>query len=124
MVPSAVRELDITGTGVSRRVTNPAQVARIVRWFDALNVVQPGKEIVSCPLVLAAKVTFVFRSASGDALASAMVPSQGAADGCNPIQFSVHGKRQTPLIDATPGKGKSFADRVQRLLGMSFNPNA
>jgi hypothetical protein len=123
VVPSGVRELDISGTGVSRRVTDRAKVARIVRWFDALNVVQPGNQDVRCAFVLAAKVKFVFGSAGRDELASAMVPSQ-PADGCNPIQFSIHGKRQTPLIDATPGKGKAFVDRVQRLLRVSFNPRS
>jgi hypothetical protein len=119
VLPAGVHEIDISGRGVSRRVTAPGQIARIRRWFDALNIVQPGQGAVSCPLALAAKVTFVFRSASGAEPTSAIVPSQ-PADGCNAIQFTLGGHRQTPLIDATPGQGKAFIDRVQRLLGVRF----
>lgn len=119
VVPSGVREIDVQGNSVSRRVTAPRQVARIVRWFDALNVVQPGQPVVGCRLSLASKVKFSFRSAGGAELASAIVPSQ-PADGCYPISFAIRGQQQTPLIDSTPGRGKAFIDRVQRLLGVRF----
>ena len=120
VVPSGVRAIDVVGGGVSRSVTDPRKVARIVRWFDALNIVQPGQGTVSCMAVLASEVTFTFHSASG-AEASAIVPSR-PADGCDPIEFSIGRHRQTPLIDSTPGKGMAFIDRVQRLLRVRFGP--
>jgi hypothetical protein len=117
-VPRGVREIDLRDGHVRRRVVDPARVARIVRWFDALNVVQPHTAVI-CAAILASKVTLVFRSPSGAELGSSVVPSQ-PADGCDPISFTIHGHRQTPLVDGTPGAGRSFVDRVQRLLGVRF----
>jgi hypothetical protein len=117
VVPGGVREIDIRGGGVSERVTEPAQVRRIVRWFDALHVAQPGPS-VGCELILAANVEFNFRSGGGAVLASARVPSAPATN-CDTIAFSIHGKRQTPLIDARWDRD-AFASRVQRLLGVTF----
>jgi hypothetical protein len=118
-LPSGVRAIDISGGGVSRHVTAPAKVARIVRWFDALNIVQPGQGPVHCAIGPLYDVKFVFRSASGAELASAIVPA-GPADGCDPIRFTLGGHPQTPLIDSTPGQGKFFIARVQRLLRIRF----
>jgi hypothetical protein len=120
IVPSAVRAIDVMGAGVSRHLGDPAKVGRIVRWFDALNVVQPGTTTVHCRLVIASKVHFVFRSASGLDLASAVAPS-APADGCYPIQFTIGRRPQTPLVDRTTGRG-AFIRRVQRLLGVRFRP--
>lgn len=117
VVPAGVREVDVHGAGVDRRVTDRAQVAQIVRWFDALNAYQPGPS-VGCMAVLSLNVDFVFRSATGRQLATALVRS-GQADNCSPIEFSVGGKRQTPLIDSSFGQ-HTFASRVQRLLGVRF----
>jgi hypothetical protein len=119
VIPASVHEIDIANSAVSRRVTSPAQVARIIQWFDALNIVQPGSQVLGCPLILASKVTFTFRSASGAELAKAAAFSQ-PADGCDPIEFTIRGHRQTPLIDSALGEGKAFVDRVQRLLGVRF----
>jgi hypothetical protein len=90
-----------------------------VRWFDALNILQPGQGVVSCAIGPRYNVKFVFRSASGAQLASAIVPA-GPTDGCHPIRFTLGGRRQTPLIDSTPGRGRAFIDRVQRLLRLRF----
>jgi hypothetical protein len=119
VLPAGVRAIDISGGKVSRHVTAPAKVARIVRWFDALNIVQPGQGAVRCAIGPLYSVKFVFRSASGAELANALVPA-GPADGCDPIQFRLGGRSQTPLIDSTPGGGKAFIDRVQRLLRIRF----
>ncbi len=118
VVPAGVRGIDIRNGRLRRRVTDPARLTRIVRWFDALNVVQPGTNVVGCPLILASRVTFVFRSAGGAELASAVAPS-APASGCYPIEFTIGRKRQTPLIDSTSRKG-AFVYRVQRLLGVRF----
>lgn len=106
---------------VARRVTDPRQVGRIVRWFDALNVVQPRTYVMGCVLVLTVPVRFVFRSAKGAALASAVVPSVPASS-CEQIRFTRHGQPQTPLIDSTPEGGDSFIERVPRLLRVRFGP--
>ena len=119
VVPAGVREIDIANRAASQQITDPAKVARIVRWFDALNIVQPGIGPVHCALLLASKVTFTFRSATGEMVAKAIAPSVPAS-GCNPIEFTIHGRRQTPLIDSTPGGGRAFIERVQRLLGVRF----
>jgi hypothetical protein len=116
-VPAGVGRIDISGGGVSRHVTDSAQVSRVVRWFDALDVTPPGANVI-CGLELSANVKFAFRSASGAELASAVVPSEGA-DGCNQIQFAIHGKTQTPLIDGRFGN-YTFVNKVQRLLGICF----
>jgi hypothetical protein len=119
VLPAGVREIDISGGGVSRHVTARTKVARIGRWFDALNIVQPGQGVVSCAIGPPYDVKFVFRAASGAELAGAIVPD-GPTDGCHPIRFTIGGRRQTPLIDSTPGRGRAFIDRVQRLLRIRF----
>lgn len=112
VVPAGVREIDIRDRHVRRNVTKPANVVRIVRWFDALNVV-PGT-IVSCVAASATSVTFVFRSAYGAALAGG-----SPANGCSPVEFTIGGKRQIPLVDSSFGRD-TFLNRVQRLLGLRF----
>jgi hypothetical protein len=117
VVPAGVREIDIRDEHVARRVTDPAKVARIVRWFDGLNVTPPGVH-VECMALIASRATFVFRSAGGAKLASAVVPSR-PADGCDAISFSIRGHEQTPLVDGVFGR-RAFVNRVQRLLGVRF----
>jgi hypothetical protein len=133
VVPAAVREIDIRSLRlqsalrragarkVSRRVTDPRKVARIIRWFDALNVVQPNTYVVGCQLVLSVPVRFVFRSAPGATLASAIAPSVPAST-CEQIQFTIRGQPQPSLVDSTPEQGMAFIDRVQRLLRVRFGP--
>jgi hypothetical protein len=116
-LPAGVREIDINGGGVKRHVVDAADVARIVRWFGKLTVTPPGAN-VGCMLVIASRATYVFRSASGEALASATVPAE-PANGCDSIEFSLGGKQQTPLIDTTAPKD-AFVMRVERLLGVCF----
>jgi hypothetical protein len=52
---------------------------------------------------------------------SVLAPSVPASS-CETIQFTIHGQRQTPLIDSTPESGQAFVERVQRLLGIRFVP--
>ncbi|MGH3009459.1 MAG: hypothetical protein ACRDLM_08660 [Gaiellaceae bacterium] len=117
VVPARVREIDVRDEKVVRHVTGSAKVRQIIRWFDELNVSQPGPS-VSCMAVLGTRIMFAFRSAGGARLASAVAPS-GAANNCDSISFSIGGKRQWSLIDATNGKD-AFARRVERLLGVNF----
>jgi hypothetical protein len=133
VVPAGVREIVVRSFAlqpalrragarrVTRRVTSPRKIARIVDWFDALNVVQPRTYVVGCALVLYVPVKFVFRSASGAVLADAIVPSV-AASSCEQIQFAIRGRREMPLVDSTPVGGMAFIERVQRLLHVRFGP--
>jgi hypothetical protein len=120
VVPAGVTGIDIRGGGVDRRVTDATQVRQLVRWFDALNVSQPGPA-VSCGVAIESTVTFGFRSANRAPLATAFVPSAGPTSNCDSIRFSIDGKRQRPLIDNLDELGHSFVDRVQRLLGFRFS---
>ncbi|MDX6480806.1 MAG: hypothetical protein QOG85_1316 [Gaiellaceae bacterium] len=117
-LPAGVREIDLSGGGVSRHVTDGALVARIVRWFGELTVAPPGQAVaVSCGPSAPVDETFVFRSKAGAELARADVPSF-PVDGCDPIRFDIGGELQTPLIDASVRA--AFVTRVERLLGVCF----
>jgi hypothetical protein len=117
VVPAGVREIDIRDEHIVRRIVDRGKVGRIVRWFDALNVVPPGAHVI-CGALVASKVRLTFRSASGGKLATAIAPSR-PGDGCAPISFSIRGRRQAPLIDGVFGR-RAFVNRVQRLLGVRF----
>ena len=119
-VPSGVSEIHITSAYrgkppiMSLNVTDPAKIAQIIRWIDALGTAQPT--VIFCPVLGGPTVTFDFRAASGVLLAKASVLDfQGTSGPCNPISFSIRGHRQTPLI------GGNFLKRVQRLLGTRFD---
>lgn len=116
VVQGDVREIAIHTLRRTRRLTDLAKIARVMAWFDDLDVVQPGPG-VACLTVGTVPVKFVFRSASGATLASASVPLVPAT-GCDPIAFTSRGRRQRPLIDSTPGHGMAFVERVERLLGV------
>jgi len=116
-VPAGVREIDVGSGAVLHRVRRPARVAKIVRWFDALPIVQPGAAF-SCPmLVYGPVVTLDFRGGSGALDAQARMPMR-FHDGsllstpCTSIRFSVGGRKQTALV------GGRFFVRVERLLGI------
>ncbi len=116
-VPASTTEIDVKGPEVSRTVTDPAKVADIVRWFDALPVSPPGVALM-CPAILGPRVQFVFRSANGARLASASGRMPGKAWICSPISFSIHEKQQTALVDSPRGPG--FIYRVGKLLGVKL----
>jgi hypothetical protein len=114
VVPRGVREI-----GGSVHVVDRANVARIMRWFDRLPTVQPGD--IHCPGELGPPKTFTlsFRSASGTVLARASFTAWGTSYSlisgrCNPVEFSIRGKRRTPLI------GGHFLLRVEHLLGTTL----
>jgi hypothetical protein len=112
-VPSATREVVVTAPKVSRKVTSPAKVAQVRRWFDALPVSPPGI-VLACPLELSGgRIRLSFRSAGGAWLAEAIVPSR-AASVCDPIGFRTGGHVRKPLVDHA--RGPSFVQRLQQLL--------
>jgi hypothetical protein len=121
-VPAGVHEVAVTSTRpgtapiLSRTVTGPARVRRIVAWIDRMQIVQPGS--YSCPALLTGQpvVTFDFRAAAGGPmLAQASLTDYGFESGpCDPVSFSIRGHSQKPLI------GGNFLNLVQRLLGVRF----
>jgi hypothetical protein len=110
-IPPATREIVVRSPGLSTRVTDPAKVAEIRRWFDALPVSPPGVAI-ACPLQVAPRITLSFRGAEGTRLAHATVPDTRAWL-CDPIGFTIGGRTERPLIDHP--FGKSFARRLERI---------
>lgn len=110
-VPPGVREIDIHASHFSARVTKPVKAQNIVRWFDALGIVQGGPPVY-CPNLRGTRVTLDFRSASRALLAQAVL-STAISTECDPIQFSIHSRAQTPLV------GGRFWNRVKRLVGIT-----
>jgi hypothetical protein len=115
---SRARQVEVRSTsGVSRRVTGPARVARVVRWFDALPI-DRRRGVFACPFIRSDSptVTFAFLGADGSLLARATVLDafRGISGVCNPIRFSVGDSRPHLLL------GGRLLLRVQRLLGVRF----
>lgn len=114
VLPAGVTAIDIVSERATTHVTDSQQVARIVAWFDALGVVQPGEHVI-CPLApVGLPLELDFRSSTGTLLARALAPSIGSSTQCTPIQFSIGGRQQTPLV------GGNFVLRVENLLGVRF----
>lgn len=102
-----------------------ARVARIVSEFDSLPIVQPGVAY-SCPAIINGielpLLTLSFKSGEqGPVLARADVqvsPGRHGAsgwNGCDPIDFWIGGRRQTPLTSRT------FVKRIGRLIGVDIS---
>lgn len=112
-VPDGVREIDVD----AHRVTSPARVAKIARWFDALPIVQPDAAF-SCPaLVYGPVVRLAFRTAAGALLAGARMPLRLMTGSllstpCSSIRFRIGGHEEPALV------GGRFLLRVERLLGV------
>ena len=113
-VPAAVREIDVRTSKAHRRVESAAKVRRIVGWFDALPIVQPGGRF-GCPpdTVRRPPMTLRFLSAKGVLLARASVPGSFAIGSCAPIEFWIGSHQQKPLSGHLYG-------RISRLLGTGF----
>jgi hypothetical protein len=125
-VPKAARAIDVTSaklrgpTTVMQTVTDAVEVRRIVTLIDSMPVVQPV--FYHCPMltpVRARVITLSFRDrAGGRALAratyTAYPPPLGPSGPCNPIQFTIGGRRQPALI------GGEFMKSLQRILGISL----
>lgn len=113
-VPAAVREIVVRAPKVDAKVTRPADVGKVVRWFDALPVSPPGI-VLACPLEIAPDVRISFLGTGGAVLAHALAPP-GQAGLCDAIQFWIGGRPQRPLVDRATGT--AFVVRLQRLLGV------
>jgi hypothetical protein len=110
-MPAGVRAIVIHGPSqLAGRITRPAQVARIIHWFDALPVAQPGFHHLFCPLVSGPLVTIQFIGAGTTTLATAStLYNRGLSGPCNTISFSVGSRHEAPLV------GGTFLRRVERL---------
>ena len=113
-IPAGVRTIDVhSPRGISRVVTNPVKVEKIVRWFDALPKAPRG--VYYCPLIrYRPPTTFEFRAVDGEVLARARTPGH-AACGFS-FDLSVLGRAQRPV------QTRSFLVRVGRLLGVRLVP--
>jgi hypothetical protein len=123
-IPSSAVVLEVAVTrphtrpSTSITVTDTDTVAKIAALIDALETVQPVA--ISCPMIPVelALVTFTFRAAqSGPVLAQASEPA-GASESiseCEPMQLTIAGIAQTPLLG-----GPSVVARTQALLGVSL----
>ncbi len=115
-IPAGVREIDFSTPTLAKRVTNPAVIARIVRWFDALPIVPPGIGTPPCPLVQTTPVTLDFHDAGGAVLAHVAVDAiepKGLSGICDPIAVQILGGNQPSLL------GENFIGRVQREIGVT-----
>lgn len=110
-VPSGTREVVVYTPRLTTKVTDPAKVAEIRRWFDALPVSPPGIAL-ACPLLIRPTITLSFRTADGVRLAHAAVPDARAWI-CDPIGFTIGGRTERPLIDRP--HGESFVRRLERV---------
>jgi hypothetical protein len=129
VVPAGVHEVDITrprsgpNQALALRVTQATQVSTMVSLIDELPTTQPG--IVNCParivsvngrLVGPATIAFTFYASAGrPALASAseLADVTEPTTSCEPLDFSLDGTPQTPLLE-----GAAFLEAVQQLLGV------
>jgi hypothetical protein len=127
-IPAGVHEVVVTDSWpgsapfLSRSVTRPATVHKLVGLFNSLGTVQPGTVMCPAPIAPLPIVKVVFRtSGTGPAAASATVSTQDniswpttvAGWVCVPIGFKVGGRSQTPLI------GNVIAP-IQRLLDVKL----
>jgi hypothetical protein len=113
-VPAAVRVVDIRTKKAHVRVKKSATVQRIVRLFDSLPIVQPGR-VYGCPpdTIIRPPMSIRFLSADGALLAHASVPGSFAIGACAPIRFWIGSQAQKPLSGHLYG-------RLSRLLGVRF----
>jgi hypothetical protein len=125
-VPPGVGEIDVQApsqgaSSISLRVTDPVKLKHITTWFNGLernpsSVKIHGRQLM-CAGGYLANVTFKFRGANGDTLATAN-STGGAAWPCNPIHFAVGAQPEAFLVDAS--QSRSLIGRVQHLLGVKF----
>jgi hypothetical protein len=121
-IPAGVHEVDVTREvpgkppTLSVSVTDAAKVAAIVKLVDGLPIVQP--EAIACPMILAdaPTVSLTFRARPGGpvlAQASRLAsPDLAAATPCNPVDFTIGGAKQPPLL-----AGSAFLTAVGKVIG-------
>lgn len=108
-VPTGVHTIELNEGPIAkpptltRSFTNAAQISRITSLIDGMPVVQP--DMLGCPALIfsgARVVTLKFDGPGSTALAVARYldypPLNSLSGECTPVDFSVHGRQQTPLI--------------------------
>jgi hypothetical protein len=113
---SRVREIDFAAPKISRQVTDPALIARIVHWFNEAPLLPPGMGSPMCGAFESVPVTLEFRGAGPKVLARVSVDAeepQGISSACNPMSVKIGGTPQPSLISS------DFIGRVQRALGVT-----
>jgi hypothetical protein len=113
-LPPGIREIDVDSSrAISRHVTDPARVAKIVAWFDALPIA-PSTHYY-CPFIrYRPPTTFDFRAGGGAVLAHAFTPGTAACGGS--IDFTIRDRPQRPLLL------DHFLVRVGHMLRMRVEP--
>jgi len=118
-VPAGVVSIGVTQSGgglkpFSHSITSATQISRIVAAINGLPTVQPG--VIACPAdpTGAAHVAFTFRGRNRAVLAQAAENADVVepTDACDPLSFSIRGRRQTPLL-----RGAWFLEKVQSVAG-------
>ena len=113
---SRVREIDFSAPKISKQVTDPALIARIVRWFNEAPLLPPGMGSPVCAAYIAVPVTLDFRGAGRKVLAHVSVDAaepSGVSSACNPMSVKIGGTPQPALISA------DFIGRIQRAIGVT-----
>ena len=124
-IPAGVDQIEISTAALggpatrALTVTSRSRVHRIVALIDTMPIVGPA--VFNCPALLlqgAQRLTLVFRSTDGVALAHATYiayPGLASSSGpCNPLQFWIGRRRQEPLV------GGRFLGRLDRIVGVSL----
>jgi hypothetical protein len=100
-IPQGVEEIDVKAPPISRRITAPSEVKRVVVWFDELHRVREVKIHgiqLACAGGYAANVVFTFRGANGEELAKA-TGTPDVAWACGTIQFAAGAQPAAFLVD-------------------------
>ena len=125
-LPRGVSEIDVTaavGHSLDQsqvrtwRITEPAQVKRVIGWFNSLKQVEPS--ISRSGRCYADVETFTFRSSNGSELGTAGVPP-GRADPCSPANIVIGRGEASFFVEKA--SGKALIDRAKDLLGARFQP--
>jgi hypothetical protein len=104
------------------RFTHAAKASSIVGAFDAMPVTQPSV-IFGCPVMIPGMpvLTLRFVSGAGTTLARAQVNVHVGSEGgsgsttCDPIDFWIGTRRQTPLTSHT------FVKQIAKLIGANIS---
>ena len=98
---------------ISRRLTQPAQVRQVVRWFNALPLFKPSALTYHCPLIRYSPPTVItFLSARNRVLAKASIVGTGMGGPCaSGIAVTVRGRPEPMLVG-------DFLERVLSLAGV------
>jgi hypothetical protein len=113
---SRVREIDFSAPKISKQVTHPALIARIVHWFNEAPLLPPGMGNPMCGVYKTVPVTLDFRGAGRKVLAHVSVDAaepSGVSSACNPMSVKIGGTPRPALISA------DFIGRIQRAIGVT-----